>query len=932
MSKKVLVQAIQPVAEGPLYGQQQRVQDLIKAQQYAHEHIEAVTHDFLVSNQYEVAGFDWEIINGANITFRVKLPGRIYGADGRAYDLAAQTDAVVPAANDDPRVDVVFATVEADVAAESISLPFIRVRTQTELEAGTPPYPPTQFNQPTERHHRAVVQLRAGTPGATPVPPTLASNEVALYYLVVGAGITELRPVDVLDQRQLLLTLRGLNTGLSHTQRDLASLAALVNSLPSPLAIQVFLKELSRTMALQEVLALLVNKRDYLAMPEILTPALARTHPDSGKIGAVGGVDAGTPVVDLPVGMNVVFGDSVVTVDPRLFPQELNARLVQTAGGGATVQRQNVLNLANVTLLEGDGQTDFVQRAAVSPVKRSRAAIAARDSRYLEIFGGLSEFHSSALGDWFTYDTVNDTATPRTLAGDTIPSCSRPAMATCGDQTHVLAVCPAPSTPSGPTGVARWFRVNAVTGASSEYTGTLPDAEHFIADAIAPNLVFIVGLSIVAGLPVQSYWAYDVDTETFTELTVSGSAPNLAPDHFAGCFYRLNQFVLVGFTPKTAASGKTYVFDYPTLSWTMLTTPAPYGGGPTEQSPLSRFRLANVGGRPMLAGGLQPAPGGSRVWTLGNFAGDPGATDDTDVATWQSHDTGLPALNDAAFASLVPDLEQEAKGQAVVIGGESAFGETFDRIYQTSRGGLLETTFQGQPALTLAPAASFARFVLAGYAAPWQIASLFARLHGEYTLGQIRLEYSFNGGGDWHDITPDKPFTVTDSSNPGQRRVRVTLYSYKTSKPVVGLLEEVFTSDGVFEGRYVLRFNSSTAGARALHVERTGLLTYGTDLSPSTPDRAILLKTVPNGPSSAPTVTQYVNKRHTKLRLTGAVGGSQPSVANPLASAPLAVATYGVRAANGDIYLVATPTVAFDTAINLSGLAPGDTYLLDLET
>ena len=92
-----------------------------------------------------------------------------------------------------------------------------------------------------------------------------------------------------------------------------------------------------------------------------------------------------------------------------------------------------------------------------------------------------------------------------------------------------------------------------------------------------------------------------------------------------------------------------------------------------------------------------------------------------------------------------------------------------------------------------------------------------------------------------------------------------------------------------------------------------------------------MLKTTPNG-GGAPTVTQYANKRHTKLRLSGTAGGSQPSVANPLASEPLAVAAYGVRASNGDIYRVPAPTVAFDNAIALTGLTTGDTWLLDLET
>lgn len=48
------------------------------------------------------------------------------------------------------------------------------------------------------------VGIEKGTAAATPVPPTLASTELELAQVLVGAGVTEITGGDILDRRQFL--------------------------------------------------------------------------------------------------------------------------------------------------------------------------------------------------------------------------------------------------------------------------------------------------------------------------------------------------------------------------------------------------------------------------------------------------------------------------------------------------------------------------------------------------------------------------------------------------------------------------------------------------------------------------------------------------------------------------------------------------------
>ncbi len=49
MSRKTLVQMIQPVVGGPVFGQVSNPLDFQSSQQYAHEHIEHISRDFLMA-------------------------------------------------------------------------------------------------------------------------------------------------------------------------------------------------------------------------------------------------------------------------------------------------------------------------------------------------------------------------------------------------------------------------------------------------------------------------------------------------------------------------------------------------------------------------------------------------------------------------------------------------------------------------------------------------------------------------------------------------------------------------------------------------------------------------------------------------------------------------------------------------------------------
>jgi hypothetical protein len=220
MSKKSYVKIIQPIAGGPLYGQVSDPTDFVKGEQYSHEHIEKITKDLLIAGATAplVTGFARTLTSGLNFSIAA---GHAIDLNGLSYETAdAATPLSVAAAHPTlPRIDLVYATLEADAQAELEFRPFRRLLTQPELEANQDPYPPTQFNTPTELHTRASVAIRTGVAASSPAAPAANANEVPLFRIAVAAAATTLNSGNFTDVRNLA--------------RSIASAFALIDTINS---------------------------------------------------------------------------------------------------------------------------------------------------------------------------------------------------------------------------------------------------------------------------------------------------------------------------------------------------------------------------------------------------------------------------------------------------------------------------------------------------------------------------------------------------------------------------------------------------------------------------------------------------------------------------------------------------------------------------
>ncbi|MGH9944915.1 MAG: hypothetical protein ACRD9R_21405, partial [Pyrinomonadaceae bacterium] len=212
MSRQVLIASYQPDVNGPTYGRVSDPVDFMNSQGYAHEHVERITKDFLMTGgaaQPATSGFDYSI--GAGLSLSIQ-DGEVAGTDGLLHDLfdAAPVTVNFSAAHPSlPRLDLVVAKIEPNTDALPLFKPYTRLRTQAELESGAPPYTPTQFNNATERHNRVTLLVKTGTAAANPAAPAAGANEVPLYQVLIGAGATTLVAGNVTDVRNKIRTLPG---------------------------------------------------------------------------------------------------------------------------------------------------------------------------------------------------------------------------------------------------------------------------------------------------------------------------------------------------------------------------------------------------------------------------------------------------------------------------------------------------------------------------------------------------------------------------------------------------------------------------------------------------------------------------------------------------------------------------------------------------
>src|ERR1051325_377456 len=157
MSKQVYVTTIQPDPEGPVFGRVMQSIDFRKSQRFSHEHTEQVVRDLLVAGaaDAQVAGFAAAVAGTLHVSV---ARGSVVDPNGISYD-SESDDATVVALNAAhvtlPRIDLIYATLEADAQTNTEFRPFRRLRTSPEEEAGLQPYPPAQENVPTENGRTA---------------------------------------------------------------------------------------------------------------------------------------------------------------------------------------------------------------------------------------------------------------------------------------------------------------------------------------------------------------------------------------------------------------------------------------------------------------------------------------------------------------------------------------------------------------------------------------------------------------------------------------------------------------------------------------------------------------------------------------------------------------------------------------------------------
>ena len=207
--KKVLVTALQPDPDGPVFGRVMDPEGFALAQDYSHDHTERIVKDLLVAGaaNAQVAGFGAAVAGGLTVGVAT---GDVVDQNGVLYETESGDDSEVTMAAAHaglPRIDLIVATLQIDVQTNEEFVPVRRLRTQAELEANLAPYPPTQENVATQLHTRAVISVKNGVPNAVPVAPVAGAGEVALWQVHVAAAQAVLAGGDLTDVRPLMKSL-----------------------------------------------------------------------------------------------------------------------------------------------------------------------------------------------------------------------------------------------------------------------------------------------------------------------------------------------------------------------------------------------------------------------------------------------------------------------------------------------------------------------------------------------------------------------------------------------------------------------------------------------------------------------------------------------------------------------------------------------------
>jgi hypothetical protein len=923
-------------AEHPDFPNQQgfvenKPDDIAKAGQFAIAGDTSHTDDFTQKPGAKTA-FGRNLANfvlSGGMVITIHPPIRVYrGADSKMFELMTSSPQVVEITPSDPvddRIDVIYVQLEEDVDAGQETRHITLNPRDPEAAQG-------DVQVFMEKHNRVTLHVAIGTPTADPVRPTLPAGTAAAYDVFVPAGATQLSEDNIIDVRHQFLTQEELDEELALLKETVNDLKDNNHRHPAD-NIDVGPGNQWAGKSVQDALNDISNITDtdtfdLITHPETLTPTLAPSHANSGKLNSVGDVASGISVVDTPIEyLQIAFSNVIRLIETQKFPADVDARIVTKAGAADTHSTNIPLTLAGIQNIQTDGVGDLSLQTYAMPAARVKQVAggklaSARDNRYIEVFGGAYPAGNSA---WSTIDTVAETVTARTFDGD-IPANAIIFSAPTGDGRILIAERGgADNTTAGST--LRWYLVNPATNDSEYLAGGPADVvgpstlqyPGVIGDLVQPNVIVLAVAG--EGIPNINWYAFKVDTEQFELLATIGQAPVA----FSGaqrpqrlrdidaCILDQGKLAVI----EAHSTIRTFIFDYPTRTFTTLNISQPTVSYQRGHKGIS---VANFNGRvTLLAENM-------KVWQLQMGT----------VPRWSALDTGLDTniFGTRGLAGAVALLTGGLpRDKGLIIGGI----ETQSQVARSPKGdiwkfvpsGIVETICDGVTALTLGPGATQGSFVLPTLNLPWQVAKVLFNAVGHFENGQLRVAYSLDDSANFQDVTRGVLTNVINSSNPAIRALRITLIGTSTSKPCISSISEVFHKTGAVGVQQVLRYNARLNATHALVLNRDGSLELTTVVAKGTPDRALLHKVTPNGAGVAPTVKNYINKRLIHFLIDRTHAGSDPSAPNELPRDYSFAHAFKIVGSAYQSY--ATPAIVFDADINFVGLTIGQSVKLEVE-
>jgi hypothetical protein len=932
----------------------------MKSQIFAHAHTEINARDFIVGKcaTRAVAGFTITLPGGMQL--RILAPGQVIDVGGKSYDLIdGSVDKILEESDTElSRIDLIVVKLEANVDAADELRPFQRLRTQDELDENVAPYPPQQFTQPTEQHTRSTIIVKTGEPGAQPIAPSVAPDEEPLYAIRILPSATQIDGSSVID-------LRNLVASNCELQDMIADLLNLFNNPPakhrheadevdvdgnSPaFKLGATVQDALDTLALRTEPSPITTGSALALRPEILRPDVPPYNAASGKLGSSGAVKSGVPVVRIPYPRQVAFSTGIFTIDPNSFvDKSLNPRIVNEDPDSGTNTLDHVVDysLGSISVIQTDGGGVWTLQGVQLPDARARSyagqrMTAPRDSRYIEVMGGAPLAGDSA---WYTLDTLNNTVTQRDFTGD-IPNFYIRGVFPCGDGVNVI-VAEQPGADGGINGSKlHWYKVNCQTGASTKFTGVAPgyteddtnsgNPSAVIGDLIAPNIIFLLikvdGLAGSAG--EGKAWIYHCDTSSFEMISPVGQ--NQANGPLAGlqlnqilqdvdvCMYKSGQAVLV-----RGIGIQTWVFDYPTRSWSRLNISQPFGDLRTwSNDRLWGLTLGNINGR------VQLTSEASSIWEL-----TPGTTPQWDNRGLPAGmggessfiNSSTPAISGRGFPGLIGMLlDGLPRGTGFLIGGRVSNSPKRD-IWEFASGGIIETIFEGAPALTLGPGTKAATFRVANFQIPWQVERMLIALRGANLQGRVKIVESFDDGAHFQEIPVNATTEILNSNSNPNRQLLITLIGTDAVKPILAQSHETFEQEGGVGLGMVYLIYDCPLGTTHLYMNDNGQIISEVSADQTTRSKAVLLRATKNG-ALAPTTFDFINKPRIERKYEGGpkAGGVDPTVAFDFAVLPDFIQCWKIDG-SGNAHLLQDCAVAFDGNITVLGLANGESFRVHL--